>query len=209
MFDEAGGEDASPLPAGRYDFAVQTAQKKTTQNGKTMFVIKAVVESGPQARKAVWNNFVVSPESVDSMGVFFRQMSALGLGRDFFRANPSDDQIVDRLKLARFAAEVGHETWQGVERPKFTRMYPAGPGTAGAVLPPPPVTAQAPAQTLPPPPPVAAVQAPPVQAQVQAPAAPAAVHSDPANPPVAPQTAPPVPAEAAVIPPPPPPTTPF
>ena len=68
------GETGSyePLPDGDYDLVVQEAVAKTSQSGKTMFALKAQVQNGAHAKRLVWDNLVVTPESPAALGMFFR-----------------------------------------------------------------------------------------------------------------------------------------
>ena len=70
-----------PLPDGEYDLVVLEATAKVSQSGKTMFALKAQVQSGAHAKRLVWDNLVISPENSNALGMFFRKMGALGLGR--------------------------------------------------------------------------------------------------------------------------------
>jgi hypothetical protein len=191
MYDEAG-EASGPLTPSDYDFVIQDAKYKPTSTGKDMYVIKAVVESGPSKNKAVWHNFVVSPESPAAMEVFFRQMSVLGMGKDFWKRDPSNEQIVNGLKGRRFCGTVEVRPYNGVDRNDIKVIKAPKGAAAGGSTPPPP----------PPPPPAPA----PVAAATPPPPAPAPAPPAPAPVPVAEAPAPvpaPEPAPAAVIPPPP------
>jgi hypothetical protein len=69
----AGGGDFSPLPPGDYNLKVVQADVAQTQGGKTMFKVRAEVQDGPNAKRLLFDNLVVSPESVGAMGIFFRR----------------------------------------------------------------------------------------------------------------------------------------
>ena len=86
------GESASyePLPDGDYDLVVVEAVAKVAQSGKTMFSLKAQVESGAFAKRLVWDNLTVSPDNATALGIFFRKMGALGLTREFFDRQPRE-----------------------------------------------------------------------------------------------------------------------
>ncbi len=144
------GESASyePLPDGDYDLNVVEAVAKVTQSGKTMFSLKAQVESGAFAKRLVWDNLTISPENPTALGIFFRKMSALGLAKDFFDRAPSNAQIEAALQGRRFRAQIGQKTYQGNKKNEIKNYYPAAGGaTAGAAVPP----APAPAPGAPPP----------------------------------------------------------
>ena len=164
-----------PLPDGDYDLTVIEATAKVSQSGKTMFAIKAQVQSGAHAKRLVWYNLVVSPENSNALGIFFRKMAALGLNRDFFSTSPSNAQIEQAIKGRSFRAAITSRTWQGQKKNEIKNYYVApAAGTPGAA----PVAAAAPAPAPAPAPaaPVAPVAAAPVAAAVPPapPAAPAA-----------------------------------
>ena len=172
----------SPIPDGIYDFKVIEAVVKTTGKGKTMFTVKAEVQTGPHAKRLVWDNLTVSPESTSAMGFFFRKMAAMGLtAENFFSREPSDDQVAAALVGRYFRGKVGHSEYNGNPRNDIVGYSPV---TAGSSIP--VVTPQA-APVAPQVAPVAPPVAPPVQAV--APVAP---------PVVAPPVAPPVAAAPAV-----------
>ena len=161
------GETASyePLPDGDYDLTVLEATAKVSQSGKTMFAIKAQVTTGAHAKRLIWDNLVVTPDNSAALGMFFRKMGALGLGREFFSSNPSNAQIEAALKGRSFRAQVGSRTWQGNKKNEIKMYYVA---TAAAATAAPAAAAPAPA---PAPAPAAAPAAAPVAAAAPAPAA--------------------------------------
>lgn len=163
------GETASyePLPDGDYDLTVLEATAKVSQSGKTMFAIKAQVTTGAHAKRFLWDNLVVSPDNSAALGMFFRKMGALGLGREFFSSNPSNAQIEAALKGRSFRAQVGSRTWQGSKKNEI-KMYYTAPAAGTAA----PVAAAAPAPAPAPAPAAAPVAAAPAPAPTTAPAAP-------------------------------------
>lgn len=198
---ETAGESSSfeVLPAGPYDMTVMKAEVKNSSTGKIMFVLTLEVESGTHAKRRVWTNMVISPDSPPAMGIFFRQMAALGLDRTYFSTNPSNDAVADALTGRRCKATIAIKKYQGVDKNEVKAISP--PAAAGAGFPPgyspaTPSMAKPPAAAAPPPPAAAAPPPPP-------PAAPA-----PPPPPPAPAAAPPAAQPAAVAAPPPPPAPP-
>ncbi len=159
---DAGGS-YDPLPDGDYDLVVLEAQAKVSQSGKTMFAIKAQVETGAHARRFVWDNLVISPENQAALGIFFRKMYALGLNRDYFASNPTNAQIEAALVGRRFRATIGSRTWQGQKKNEIKNYYNVV-ATAAAAAMPAAAAAPAPAATAPvappPPPPPAPTAAP-------------------------------------------------
>lgn len=164
-----------PLPDGDYDLVVTEATAKVAQSGKTMFAIKAQVQNGPHAKRLIWDNLVVTPDSPGALGMFFRKMAALGLNREYFAQAPSNAQIEAALKNRAFRAQVGSRTWNGSKKNEIKMYYVA---TAGAAAPaaaaaPAPAPAPAPA-AAPAPAPAAPIAEAPVVAEVAAPPAPPA-----------------------------------
>jgi hypothetical protein len=170
------GGNYEPLPDGDYELQIIEATAKVAQSGKTMFAVKAQVTAGAHAKRLVWDNLVVTPDSPAALGMFFRKMTALGLGREFFASNPSNAQIEAALQNRSFRAQVGSRTWNGSKKNEIKMYYVATTGatgtTAAAAAAPAPAPAPAPAAAPAPAPAVAPAVA--VDAPVAPPAPPAA-----------------------------------
>lgn len=222
LMDDAGGAGGSfePLPDADYDFEIAECEAKQAQSGKSMYVAKCKVETGPHAGRLVWHNFVISPENPNALSWFFRNMALFGLTQEYFRSDPSDHQVAAKLIGKRFRGQLVTKTWNNQERNEIKQFFsarPQGPGGASGPSPaaaapaaaPAPAPAPAPAYaapaqetavTPPPPPaPAAPAPAPVVQEAAAAPVAPPA-------PPVqeAPAAPAPAPVAAGSVPPPPP-----
>ncbi len=165
LINEAGDVGYEPLPDGDYDLTVVEASAKVTQTGKTMFALKAQVLTGAHAKRLVWDNLVVSTDNPNALAIFFRKMGALGLGREFFAASPSNAQIEQAIVGRQFRAQIGSRTWQGQKKNEIKAYYSINPQAAAASA------AQAPAAPAPAPTPAAAPA--PTPAPAAAPAAPA------------------------------------
>lgn len=180
----ASGGTFTALPASDYDLKVLSATATTTSTGKTMFKVKAEVQTGTYAKRLVFDNLVVSPDSAPAMGFFFRKMNALGLDENFFRSGPTDDQIAAAMEGRPFKGKVKIEKYQGQDKNAIDSYAPASTTAGYGQAPSPSATAsvaQAPA-------PAPAPQAAPV-APVAAPAPVAPPAADPWA--TAPQAAPP------------------
>lgn len=178
----SGGGGFEPLPDGVYDLKVIEASTATTAKGKTMYKIKAEVQTGPHARRLLWDNLVVSPESSGAMAFFFRKMTALGLGKEFFGTEPTDSAITQALTNRLFRGKVGTRTYNDKTSNEITEYLAAASSVPGV----PGVPTAAPAV--------------PAAAPVAAPAAPVAAPAPQGFPPAAPaapQAAPPAPAPAS------------
>lgn len=147
------GETASyePLPDGDYEMSVLEATYKVSQSGKPMFSVKAEVQSGPHAKRLVWDNLVVSQDNATALGIFFQKMGALGFGREYFDTNPTPAQIEQSLKGRSFRAKVGSRVWQGNKKNEIKNYYSlaASSVTASAPAPAPVASAPAPAPASP------------------------------------------------------------
>jgi len=167
--EKSGPIEFKALDPGDYDLVIEKAEYRQSQKGKDGYNITATVESGPHANRKVFNTFWVSPESPQAMSIFFRHMSILGLDKDFWNANPTDDQICAALTGKRFIGTLKKSEYNGKERNEISnvatpRPAPAGAGPAVPGVPTPPV-APAPAPAAPTPPVQApAAPAPPAQA---------------------------------------------
>lgn len=178
LLNDAGGAGDSfePLPAGDYDFVIDSCDATQTQNQKTMYKARCKVEEGsPHAGRLVFHNFVVSPENPNALAIFFRQMNVLGLDRQFFSSNPGDHNVAEALKGKRFRGQVNIRTWNGQEQNEIKQFYTAtGPGASSlptpSGIPSAPAPAAAPTPSAPP-----AAPAPAPAPQYAAPAAPAPV----------------------------------
>ena len=127
--EEEGGGTWEPIPEGEYDLKVADAEQRLTQSQKNMYVIKAEVLDGPYAGRIIWHNFVVSDDNKRAMFHFFKNMSALGIEKDFFRNNPTNDSIVNVLKGRQFKAEVGKKIYNDQVRNEIKTFYAsANPG---------------------------------------------------------------------------------
>ena len=215
LLAEAGdsAQDFTVLPASDYDVKIIKAEAKLASTGKIMFAITCEVTSGPYAKRRLWSNLVVSPANPTALGIFFRQMNAIGIDPKFFTSNPSDDQVAAALLNKEFRAQVAVKPYQGSDKNEIKGYFPKTSASNEAAIPPPPIivpaaTAPAPAPAAPvvaptpSPAPAAAAAAPPVPTPVHEAAAPAPVQ--PPLPPVpdAPFTAPmPVSASSVVAPP--------
>lgn len=139
------------LPDGDYDLKVIESSHALSGGGKQMYKITAEVVSGPYAKRRVWDNLVISPDSSAALGFFFRKMKALGLGQEYFQTNPTNDQIVSALKNRPFRGTLGKKTYNGTESNEIktyhvsTSATPSFAPTAAAAPAPAPAPAAAPA----------------------------------------------------------------
>lgn len=134
-----------PLPAGVYDLKVLGVEVRQTSTGKTMFSVTTEVQTGSYAKRRLWDNIVISPDSPGAMGFFFRKMKALGLDESYFARNPSEQAIADAMANRSFKGKIKLGEYRGEPRNEFDTYAPAsqgGPSVPGA--PQPPAAPQAP-----------------------------------------------------------------
>lgn len=139
LFNDAKTASFDALPPGEYDVYVAEAEAKVAQtSGKQMIKTKLQVESGPHAGRIVWNNHVLSPDSPQAMGFWFREMKAWGLDTEFFtKGSPSMEMIAVELVNRRARIKTEKRVWNGQEQTDVKQIKPAvGPApVAGSPTP--------------------------------------------------------------------------
>ena len=142
------GASFEPLAAGPYEAIIQKADAVRTSTGKTMFKLTWSITQGPFTNRKVWSNQVISPESPPALGIFFRQMAALGLDNTFFAANPSPDQVAQALVNRPAQIVVAQREYQGQLRNDVTDIKQSSGGAVGGAamggFPPPVIQQQVP-----------------------------------------------------------------
>lgn len=143
--DAGGSTNYEPLPDGDYELKVIQAEATMTKTGKVMFKVTNEVQGGPFAKRRVWDQLVVTTDNPKAMNMFFMKASAMGLGRTFWDANPSNSQVEQALNGRTFRATIGKRTYNGTESNEIKRYFPnqgavstPSATTAGAAVPPPP-----------------------------------------------------------------------
>lgn len=120
------------IPAGEYEAVVKTAEKKTTGTGKDKIAVRFSVTSGPSEGKSVFNDFVISPDNGTALGFFFRHMKALGLGPDYFAANPDLVKVAADLVGRNCVVVVGIRQWNEEDRNEIKGIKPSGSAASAA-----------------------------------------------------------------------------
>lgn len=110
-------EGFKTIPESTYEAVVDRCEARTSAKGKTMFATMFKIDGGPNDGHPIWTNLTISPESPTALGIFFRQMAALGLDGAFFEAEPTDEQVAHAITGKRATITV-----------KITE-YPAGSGS--------------------------------------------------------------------------------
>jgi hypothetical protein len=141
--------DFSLLPDDKYPLKISKVEIRTSTNtGKTGFNITCDVISGEHKNRKLFHTFWLSPENPKAMGFFFADMGNLGIPRNFFLTNPSNETLMTQLKGRTFLGKVGTEEYNGKESNKIQNISKletvGGAGPAGG---PPAPAGMAPAPT--------------------------------------------------------------
>lgn len=179
---KAADDATKALPSDWYDVVVKKADQKTASTGSEMISVQFEVATGPHAGRALFTNFVLTPDSSFALSIFFRNLAALGIDDAFFRqlsdsgmdAKASLTAIAGVLSDRRARVEVGTRVWQGQDRNEVKNMSAATTGPGGVPGSPGPVglpggtvggpPVPPPLAGTPPVPPPATTPAPPVPA---------------------------------------------
>jgi hypothetical protein len=157
LIKEAGETTSyEPLPDGDYELKVTEAKATVTQTGKTMFKITTEVQSGPHAKRRVWDNLVITTDNPKALGMFFMKMSALGLGKEYFTTNPTNAQIEQALFGRSFRGTLATRTYNGNRSNEIKNYFAIATAVPGSA----PVAAAAPAPAPAPAPAAAPAPAP-------------------------------------------------
>jgi hypothetical protein len=136
------------LPVGTYPVFVDSAEATRASTGREMLKIKyKVAEGHPNAGRTIYNNIVLVEENPVAMSIFFRHMAAMGVGENFWAANPSFAQIAVELNGKPCKVAIKHREYNGATQPDVVNILPpdagtplgGGAGGGGASVPPPPV----------------------------------------------------------------------
>jgi len=171
-----GSADAlKPVPDGEYPFIVDDARSATASTGSPMIVAKLKIREGAHAGRKILQNFVLTVDSQMALAIFFRSMATMGLDANYWSQLPPGLpglEIAAKALIGRMGRmQLGHRTWQGVDRNEVKNILPdlpgGGPMAPGTVTGPPIPTAPAggtppaPAAPTPTPAPTAAASTPP------------------------------------------------
>lgn len=163
--DAAAKTNYEPLPEGDYEFKVVEAQATTASTGKLMFKLTNEVQGGPHDKRRVWDQWVVSPDNETAMNIFFAKGASMGLGKEYWMANPSAAQVEQALVGRAFRGKVAIRSYQGKASNEIKNYYNSSSAliassAAPVAAAPAPAPAPAPAAAPAPASPVATVDAP-------------------------------------------------
>lgn len=131
MGQATGGFD--PLPNSSYDVEVAEAEATTTTTDKTMFKVTLTVIDGPHANRRLWTNLTISPESPGALGIFFSQMAAFGMSKEYFETGPSPEAIAANLEGKRVKVTTIQKEWGGSMRNEVKTIKPLAAPGAGQI----------------------------------------------------------------------------
>ncbi|AKJ72598.1 hypothetical protein PP301_gp124 [Gordonia phage GMA2] len=160
LAESAGDTGFAALPAADYDLKIIASEAKNTSGGKTMFKITCEVTSGPYEKRRIWSQLVVSPENPVALNIFFRQMAAIGISKEYFATNPSDHNVAEQLVGKEFRGQIVIKQWQGEDRNEIKSYSRLSRTETSSVAPPNATAAPTPANTPPAPTGVAPAPAP-------------------------------------------------
>ena len=133
-------DDATkPVPNDWYEVVVEKAERKPASTGAEMVAAQFKIETGPQAGKTLFTNFVFTPDKAFALNIFFRNMEALGVDGNFFTQAQQQGLNVEATMTAiasaivgrRARVEVGTRVWQGQERNEVKNMAASTTGPGG------------------------------------------------------------------------------
>lgn len=119
---------AEPVAETDHNIKIVNSEATRASTGSLMFKYSAEIQDGPDVKRKLYGNLVVSPDNGTALAIFFRNMAALGLGDEFFAANPSPEAVASAMMNRTARVHVKHKTWQGVVRGEIDRWYAPGEG---------------------------------------------------------------------------------
>lgn len=105
-------------PEGTYDAVVVGAKADKTKSGKDMLVLDLKTGHGT-VRTWMTHNVGSKYE-----WIFFKELEALGVTKDFFEGEPSYDDVAMETLKARVLIDVEHEEYKGHATAKVKRISP-------------------------------------------------------------------------------------
>jgi hypothetical protein len=150
---QAEAKTAGLVPDGEYNVIVTEALATKSSNGKPMIKAKLRITDGPHAKKPLYTNFTISPESAMALRMYFLQMAAFGLDSQFFGQNPSLEAVASNLMNRSVTVTVTTTVYQGQDRNQVNGVKPlqgSSPMAPGVVTGPPSVGSTGATPTAPP-----------------------------------------------------------
>lgn len=114
-------EEREIHPEGTFDAIVIGAKADKTKTGKDMLVLDLKTGRG-EVRAWLTHNVGTRYE-----WIFFKELEALGVGKDFFEDDPSHDDVAIACLKARVLIDVSHEDFEGKTHARVRRISPVIP----------------------------------------------------------------------------------
>lgn len=122
------------IPDGEQNVKIIDAEDTKASTGALMFKLKVEITDGPFIKRRIPTNLVVSTDNPVALAIFFRNAENIGLDANFFASNPSPGQVASAMMNRTARVNVGHKTWQGVDRNEIKGWLPPGAGGPGVVM---------------------------------------------------------------------------
>jgi len=126
---------SQPVTEGEHPVRITDAQAVQASTGKPMIKITAEILEGPDAKRKVYGQQVLSEDNGMALAIFFRTMEAIGLDDAFFSHEPSMGQVASNLIGRQARVVIKHREWNGATRSEIDRWLPSlGGGLAGGPI---------------------------------------------------------------------------
>lgn len=112
----------APVPVGVYPVEVIKAEAKQASTGREMISVQLRIVDGPSKGRMLFNNFVWVPENDKAVQMFFVNMREFGLGKEYFRTNPTFEQLANEMLNRRVMVEIEHTEYNGNTREQVKRI---------------------------------------------------------------------------------------
>lgn len=112
----------APVPVGVYPVEVIKAEAKQASTGREMINVQLRIIDGPSKGRMLFNNFVWVPENDKAVQMFFVNMREFGLGKEYFRTNPTFEQLANEMLNRRVMVEIEHTEYNGNTREQVKRI---------------------------------------------------------------------------------------
>ena len=120
------------IPDGDVNVQIIDSQATKASTGKLMFKVKIEVTEGPNVKRKLITNIVVSDDNPMALAIFFRNMENIGIPQSFFLQEPNPDQVASAMIGRAARVKIGHKNWQGVDRNEVSAWLPPLGGGLGA-----------------------------------------------------------------------------
>lgn len=155
LLNIAGESGLTLVDPGEYDAIIDKTEAAKSQNNKEMIRVWFRITTGPLAgRGGIRSQFTLSPENSVAVGIFFRDMNALGFSEDYFKSQPPPkiEKLAQDMVGRQCRIRIAHGEWNGDPRHEVKKILAPKPGTNGAAPQPPTFPGATPGFTPPTPP---------------------------------------------------------